>query len=210
ATGEDQDDQVFVPLTTLQHRLVGAERVNLIIVSAKSESLIPQAQTAIERALRQRHRLKPDAPADFEVSSVQELTELAVVLTATLQALSAVIASVSLVVGGVGVMNIMLVAVTERTREIGLRMAVGARPVDVLLQFLGEAVVLTLFGGLIGVLIGVGGALGMATALDWPVVVRGEVIALAFAVSAAVGVGFGFYPAWKASRLDPITALRHE
>jgi putative ABC transport system permease protein len=141
---------------------------------------------------------------------VQELTELAVVLTATLQALSAVIASVSLVVGGVGVMNIMLVAVTERTREIGLRMAVGARPADVLLQFLGEAVVLTLFGGLIGVMIGVGGALGMAAALDWPVVVRAEVIVLAFAVSAAVGVGFGFYPAWKASRLDPITALRHE
>jgi len=100
--------------------------------------------------------------------------------------------------------------VTERTREIGLRMAVGARPADVLLQFLGEAVVLTLFGGLIGVLIGVGGALGMAAALDWPVVVRAEVIALAFAVSAAVGVSFGFYPAWKASRLDPITALRHE
>jgi putative ABC transport system permease protein len=210
ATGEDQDDQVFVPLTTLQHRLVGAERVNLIIVSARSDALIPQAQAAIERALRHRHRLKPDAPADFEVSSVQELTELAVVLTATLQALSAVIASVSLVVGGVGVMNIMLVAVTERTREIGLRMAVGARPADVLLQFLGEAVVLTLFGGLIGVLIGVGGALAMATALDWPLVVRAEVIGLAFAVSAAVGVGFGFYPAWKASRLDPITALRHE
>jgi putative ABC transport system permease protein len=210
ATGEDQDDQVFVPLTTLQHRLVGAERVNLIIVSARSDALIPQAQAAIERALRQRHRLKPDAPADFEVSSVQELTELAVVLTATLQALSAVIASVSLVVGGVGVMNIMLVAVTERTREIGLRMAVGARPADVLLQFLGEAVVLTLFGGLIGVLLGVGGALAMASALDWPVVVRAEVIALAFAVSAAVGVGFGFYPAWKASRLDPINALRHE
>lgn len=210
ATGEDQDDQIFVPLTTLQHRLVGAERVNLMIVSARSEALIPQAQSAIDRALRQRHRLKPDAPADFEVSSVQELTELAVVLTATLQALSAVIASVSLVVGGVGVMNIMLVAVTERTREIGLRMAVGARPADVLLQFLGEAVVLTLFGGLIGVLIGIGGALAMATALDWPVVVRAEVIALAFAVSAAVGVSFGFYPAWKASRLDPITALRHE
>lgn len=210
ATGEDQDDQIFVPLSTLQHRLVGAERVNLMIVSARSEALIPQAQSAIDRALRQRHRLKPDAPADFEVSSVQELTELAVVLTATLQALSAVIASVSLVVGGVGVMNIMLVAVTERTREIGLRMAVGARPADVLLQFLGEAVVLTLFGGLIGVLIGIGGALAMATALDWPVVVRAEVIALAFAVSAAVGVSFGFYPAWKASRLDPITALRHE
>jgi putative ABC transport system permease protein len=210
ATGEDQDDQVFVPITTLQHRLVGAERVNLIITAARSEALIPQAQAAITRLMRQRHRLKPDQPADFEVSSVQELTELAVVVTATLQALSAVIASVSLIVGGVGVMNIMLVAVTERTREIGLRMAVGAQPWDVLVQFLGEAVVLTLFGGLIGVTLGVGGAVALAAVLDWPVVVRPGVIALAFAVSAAVGVGFGFYPAWKASRLDPITALRHE
>jgi ABC-type antimicrobial peptide transport system permease subunit len=110
----------------------------------------------------------------------------------------------------VGIMNIMLVAVTERTREIGLRMAVGARPADVLLQFLGEAVVLALLGGLIGVTLGVGGAAALAAGLDWPVVVPPGAIVLAFAVSAAVGVAFGFYPAWKASRLDPITALRYE
>jgi putative ABC transport system permease protein len=210
ATGADQDDQVFVPLTTLQHRLAGEEKVNLIVAAARSEALLPRAQAEIERVLRQRHRLKPADPADFDVSSVQELAELAVVVTATLQGLSAVIASVSLVVGGVGIMNIMLVAVTERTREIGLRMAVGAKPADVLLQFLGEAVVLALLGGLIGVTLGVGGAAALAAGLDWPVVVPPGAIVLAFAVSAAVGVAFGFYPAWKASRLDPITALRYE
>ena len=158
ATGADQDDQVFVPITTLQHRLAGEEKVNLIVVAAKDEGLLPRAQAEIDRVLRQRHKLKPDAPADFDVSSVQELAQLAVMLTATLQGLSAVIASVSLLVGGVGVMNIMLVAVTERTREIGLRMAVGAKPADVLLQFLGEAVMLALLGGLIGVTLGLGGA----------------------------------------------------
>jgi putative ABC transport system permease protein len=210
ATGADQDDQIFVPLTTLQHRLAGEEKVNLIVAAAKSEALLPRALAEVERVLRQRHRLKPGDPADFDVSSVQELAELAFVVTATLQGLSAVIASVSLLVGGVGVMNIMLVAVTERTREIGLRMAVGAKPADVLLQFLGEAVVLTLLGGLIGVTLGVAGAAVLAVGLDWPVVVPPGAVGLAFAVSAGVGVAFGFYPAWKAARLDPITALRYE
>ncbi|HEY1381854.1 MAG TPA: ABC transporter permease, partial [Gemmataceae bacterium] len=210
ATGADQDDQVFVPITTLQHRLAGEEKVNLIVAAARDEALLPRAEAEIERVLRQRHRLKPDAPADFDVSSVQELAELAVMVTATLQGLSAVIASVSLLVGGVGVMNIMLVAVTERTREIGLRMAVGAKPADVLLQFLGEAVFLALLGGLIGVTLGLGGAFALGAALDWPVVVPPGAVVLAFVVSAAVGVTFGFYPAWKASRLDPINALRYE
>ncbi len=210
ATGADQDDQVFVPITTLQHRLAGEEKVNLIVAAARSDALLPRAEHEIDRVLRQRHRLKPDAPADFDVSSVQELAELAVVVAATLQALSAVIASVSLLVGGVGVMNIMLVAVTERTREIGLRMAVGARPADVLLQFLGEAVVLTLLGGTVGVTLGITGAVTLGLALGWPIVVPPGIVVLAFAVSAAVGVTFGFYPAWKASRLDPITALRYE
>jgi putative ABC transport system permease protein len=210
ATGADQDDQIFVPITTLQHRLAGDEKVNLVVVAARDEGLLPKAKAEIERVLRQRHRLKPDAPADFDVSSVQELAQLAVMVTATLQALSAVIASVSLLVGGVGVMNIMLVAVTERTREIGLRMAVGAKPADVLLQFLGEAVMLALLGGLIGVTLGLGGAFALGAALNWPVVVPPTAVVLAFAVSAAVGVTFGFYPAWKASRLDPITALRYE
>jgi putative ABC transport system permease protein len=210
AAGSDQDDQILVPITTLQHRLVGEEKVNLIVTSARDEALLPRAQAEIDRVLRLRHKLKPDAPADFDVSSVQELTRLAVMLTAILQALSAVIASVSLLVGGVGVMNIMLVAVTERTREIGLRMAVGAKPADVLMQFLGEAVALSLFGGLIGVLLGIGGAAVLAVGLDWPLIVPLGAVVLAFAVTAAVGVAFGFYPAWKASRLDPITALRYE
>jgi putative ABC transport system permease protein len=210
ATGADQDDQVFVPITTLQHRLAGEEKVNLIVTAAKDEGLLPKAEAEIERVLRQRHKIKPDATADFDVSSVQELAELAVMVTTTLQGLSAVIASVSLLVGGVGVMNIMLVAVTERTREIGLRMAVGAKPADVLLQFLGEAVVLALLGGLIGVILGLSGSLALGAFLNWPVVVPPGAVVLAFAVSAAVGVTFGFYPAWKASRLDPITALRYE
>jgi putative ABC transport system permease protein len=210
ATGADQDDQVFVPITTLQHRLVGEEKVNLIVAGAKNESVLPRAEAEIERVLRQRHRLKPDGPADFDVSSVQELAQLAVMVTTTLQGLSAVIASVSLLVGGVGVMNIMLVAVTERTREIGLRMAVGAKPADVLLQFLGEAVVLALIGGMIGVTLGLGGAFALASGLGWTFVVPPGAVVLAFGVSGAVGVTFGFYPAWKASRLDPITALRYE
>jgi putative ABC transport system permease protein len=210
AAGSDQDDQIFVPITTLQHRLVGEEKVNLIVTAARDEALLPKAQAEIDRVLRQRHKLKPDAPADFDVSSVQELAELAYMLTATLQALSAVIASVSLLVGGVGVMNIMLVAVTERTREIGLRMAVGAKPADVLMQFLGEAVILSLFGGLTGVLLGLAGSSALAAWLGWPVVVPPGAVVLAFVVSAAVGVTFGFYPAWKASRLDPINALRYE
>jgi putative ABC transport system permease protein len=210
ATGADQDDQVFVPITTLQHRLVGEEKVNLIVAGAKNEAVLPRAEAEIERVLRQRHRLKPDGPADFDVSSVQELAQLAVMVTTTLQGLSAVIASVSLLVGGVGVMNIMLVAVTERTREIGLRMAVGAKPADVLLQFLGEAVVLALIGGMIGVTLGLGGAFALASGLGWTFVVPPGAVVLAFGVSGAVGVTFGFYPAWKASRLDPITALRYE
>lgn len=210
ATGADQDDQVFVPISTLQHRLAGEEKINLLVTAAKDEALLPKAQAEIDRTLRQRHKIKPDAPADFDVSSVQELAELAVMVTTTLQALSAVIASVSLIVGGVGVMNIMLVAVTERTREIGLRMAVGAKPADVLLQFLGEAVVLALLGGSVGVALGLIGSALLANGLDWPVVVPPGAVILAFVVSAAVGVAFGFYPAWKASRLDPINALRYE
>jgi putative ABC transport system permease protein len=206
----DQDDQIFVPITTLQHRLVGEEKVNLIVIAAKDDAFLNRAQSEIERVLRLRHKLKPDAASDFDVSNVQEMARLAVVLTSILQALSAVIASVSLLVGGVGVMNIMLVAVTERTREIGLRMAVGAKPADVLLQFLGEAVILSLLGGLIGVTIGLSGAAILAWSLDWPVVVPPGAVVLAFVVTAAVGVAFGFYPAWKASRLDPITALRYE
>jgi putative ABC transport system permease protein len=209
-TGADQDDQIFVPITTLQRRLLGEERIMLIVAAARSEADLPVAKERVERALRRGHRLAAGTPNDFDVSTVREMGELAEVLTGTMQALVAVIASISLVVGGIGIMNIMLVSVTERTREIGLRMALGATGADVMGQFLTEAVILALFGGLLGVALGVAGAAAFARALDWPLLVSPGVVAVGFAVAAGVGVFFGFYPARKASRLDPIEALRSE
>ena len=208
-TGGDQDDQIFVPLTTLQRKLVGEERVSIILTSVRSPDQIERAKTEIANVLREKHRVKPGAE-DFDVSSVQEMAEMAVLLTHTMQLLIALIASISLVVGGIGIMNIMLVSVTERTREIGIRMAVGARPGDILMQFLIEAVVLSLLGGLLGIGLGIGGAVAVALAVGWPVFVDPWMVLLAFAVSGGVGVFFGWYPAYKASRLDPIEALRYE
>jgi putative ABC transport system permease protein len=207
--GNDQDDELFMPLTTLQHKLVGEERIGLILTAVRDERLTQRAIAEITRVVRQNHRLKPGRD-DFDVSSVEEMAELAFVLTDTLQLLVAVIASLSLAVGGVGIMNIMLVAVTERTREVGLRMALGATPANVLAQFLLEALVLALLGGLVGVSLGVGAAFGLALVAGWPVVVSPGTVLLAFGVAAGIGVFFGFYPAWKASRLDPIEALRYE
>ena len=160
--------------------------------------------------MRQRHRLKPGAPDDFDVSSVQEMAELASILTETMQVLVGIIASISLIVGGIGIMNIMLVSVTERTREIGIRMAVGASSADVLTQFLIEAVVLALVGGLLGITLGIVAAMVVAHFAHWPVDVSPFIVLLAFAVSAGVGIFFGYYPALKASRLDPIEALHYE
>jgi putative ABC transport system permease protein len=209
-TGADQDDQVFLPITTLQRRLVGEERIGLIVAAARSEDVLENAKEEIIRVLRQRHRLKPGAADDFDVSTVREMAELAEVLTATMQVLVGIIASISLIVGGIGIMNIMLVSVTERTREIGIRMAVGATGADVLGQFLIEAVVLALVGGLVGITLGVLGAGGLAFLAGWPLCISPFIVLLAFAVSAGVGVFFGYYPALKASRLDPIDALRYE
>jgi putative ABC transport system permease protein len=209
-TGADQDDQIFVPITTLQHKLVGEEKIALIVVAARGMDVIDRAKAGITRVMRERHHLKPGDVADFDVSSVQEMAELAVILTRTMQILSGVIASISLVVGGIGIMNIMLVSVTERTREIGIRMAIGATGADVLIQFLIEAVILSLIGGVIGVTLGIAAAVGMAHVAHWPVIVEPGIVALAFVVSAGVGVFFGYYPALKASRLDPIEALRYE
>jgi putative ABC transport system permease protein len=209
-TGADQDDQIMVPITTLQGKLVGEERVSLVLAATHSEDMIDKAKEEITRVMRRRHNLKHDATADFDVSSINEMAQLALTASKILQVLIAVIASISLVVGGIGIMNIMLVSVTERTREIGIRMAVGATGFDVLVQFLIEAVVLSLVGGIIGMTLGMAAALGLARVGNWPVIVDPGIVLLAFAVSAAVGIFFGYYPALKASRLDPIEALRYE
>jgi putative ABC transport system permease protein len=209
-TGADQDDQIFVPITTLQRKLVGEERVALIVAAARSEEVIEKAKEEITRVLREQHHIKPGSNDDFDVSTVREMAELAVILTAVMQILIVIIASISLVVGGVGIMNIMLVSVTERTREIGIRMAVGATGADVLIQFLLEAVALSLIGGVIGITLGIGGAMALARLANWPLVVSPMIVLIAFVVAAGVGVFFGYYPALKASRLDPIEALRYE
>ncbi len=209
-TGGDQDDIVFVPITTLQRKIVGEERIGLILATAKTEAVIEKAKAEITRVMRQRHRLKPADADDFDVSSVREMAEMAEILTATMHILVAIIASISLIVGGIGIMNIMLVSVTERTREIGIRMAVGATGSDILAQFLLEAIALSLVGGVLGISLGVAGAVGAAQLAQWPLDIEPAIVALAFLVSAGVGIFFGYYPALKASRLDPIDALRYE
>jgi putative ABC transport system permease protein len=208
-TGADQDDQVFLPLTTLQRKLVGDERLNLILTSTRTAGEIEKAKADIMQVLRERRHEKAGNET-FDVNSVYEIADLAVVVTTTLQILVAVVASISLVVGGIGVMNIMLVSVTERTHEIGIRMAIGATPANVLTQFLIEAMVLSLTGGLIGIALGLAAAVALAWLTGWPIVISPIAVLAACGVAGAVGVFFGYYPAWKASRLDPIEALRHE
>jgi putative ABC transport system permease protein len=207
--GGDQDDEIFVPVTTLQYQFEGGDNVMAILTGVKRQNMTARAIDDINRVLRERHRVKP-GNEDFDVSSVEEMAQLAYFMANTLQLLVAVIASLSLAVGGIGIMNIMLVSVMERTREIGIRMAVGARGGDVLMQFLIEAVILALLGGALGIVAGLGGASVVAYFAGWPLVVSPVIILMAVGVSGAVGVFFGFYPAWKASRLDPIEALRYE
>lgn len=208
--GADQDDLIFVPLSTLQHKMGAGEKVGTILAEVRSESMTEKAKSEVRRVLRETHHVKPGGSENFDVSSIADVAGLATVITDTLEMLVLVIASVSLLVGGIGVMNVMLVAVTERTREIGIRMAVGATPWDVLTQFLLEAMVLALIGGLIGIGVGVGAAIGLSFAIGWPLSLSWFYILLACGVSAAVGITFGYYPALKASRLVPIEALRYE
>ena len=207
--GQDQDDTIFVPYTTVQKKLQGIQHINNISISSVSPDTAPVA-AAISETLRLRHKLLPGEPDDFMVRTQEEIASVRTEMTRTLTTLLAAIAGVSLLVGGIGIMNIMLVSVTERTREIGLRLAIGARGKDVLLQFLVEAIVISLFGGLLGIAVGFGLSAGLERFLQWPTSIPANAIGMAFGFAAATGVFFGFYPARKAAGLDPIEALRYE
>jgi putative ABC transport system permease protein len=208
--GADQDDTVIAPYTTVMKRLAGVTTLRAINVQAASADELLDVQNGMTALLRQRHRIQEGHDDDFMIRNQQEIAEMANATTAVMTALLAAIASVSLLVGGIGIMNIMLVSVTERTREIGIRMAVGARGHDILLQFLIEAVTLSSTGGVLGILLGIGGARVLTIVKQWPTLVSANSIIVAFVFSAAVGIFFGFYPARKASQLDPIEALRYE
>jgi len=208
--GQDQDDTVVAPYTTVMRLLKGKNKIDMFMASAVSQAAVPQAQAEIESLLRQRHRLLPGQDSDFMIRSQQEIAQTADQTSHTLSLLLASAASISLLVGGIGIMNIMLVSVTERTREIGIRMAIGAKGKDILTQFLVEALTLSIAGGVIGIFLGVGASRFLAWKAHWNIALPPESILLAFGFSAAIGVFFGFYPARKASRLDPIEALRYE
>jgi putative ABC transport system permease protein len=212
----DQDDTVLLPWTTAKRKIQGSafDNVNQILVATASAAHLPRLEDEVRATLRASHRLDrakgPEVPDDFNMTNEVDRVAANANVMDTIRNLLAATAAVSLLVGGIGIMNIMLVSVTERTREIGLRMAVGARSRDVLAQFLVEAIVLSGFGGLVGVALGVASGRFLASQYNWPTHESPDVILLAVVFSGAVGVLFGFYPAWRASRLDPIEALRHE
>jgi putative ABC transport system permease protein len=208
--GTDQDDTVLIPYTTMQKRLMRITHVQSIMVSAVSAERVPEAQEQITALLRQRHRIGPDRDDDFTIRNLSDIAEAASSSAQVMAVLLGTVASISLVVGGIGIMNIMLVSVTERTREIGIRMAVGARSRDIMLQFLVEAVVMAATGGILGILVGIGSSGILNYWAQWPVLIDPGIVAIAFIFSGAVGVFFGFYPARKAAQLDPIEALRYE
>lgn len=211
--GSDQDDRIVIPFTTFGTKISGGLQKFIpgsILVSAASREVTGEVKQQIDTLLRQRHRIRDDAEPDFFVRDPSEIADAQQASAQTITSLLAGVALVSLLVGGIGIMNIMLVSVTERTREIGLRMAVGAKQHHILLQFLIEAVVLAVIGGLLGIAAGIGAASYMSASFGFPLLIRTDIIVLAVGVSAAVGVGFGLYPAQKASRLDPIQALRYE
>ncbi|MBI5142992.1 MAG: ABC transporter permease [Nitrospirae bacterium] len=211
--GQDQDDTIMVPVTTAQKKLFGTAfpgMVRMIIVKGKSAEELPDAERQIAELLRQRHRIGPKQEDDFTVRNLTQAMQAAEQSTKVMTMLLGAIASVSLLVGGIGIMNIMLVSVTERTREIGIRMAVGAKTWDIRLQFMIEALTLSLIGGVTGIVLGISGSYAISAIAGWPANVSALSVALSFCFSGFVGIFFGFYPAWKASLLDPIEALRYE
>jgi len=211
--GTDQDDTVFVPLRTAQIKLSRSSFPNTIgavMVQARNEALLGKAEEEINSLLNQRHRITNSKEPDFSTRNLSEILAVAEQSSRAMSLLLGAVASISLIVGGIGIMNIMLVSVTERTREIGIRMAIGARRNDILLQFMTEAVLLTMIGGLIGICLGAGGATVVSRILSWPTLISIQSITIAFVFSGAVGIFFGFYPARKAAGLNPIDALRYE
>jgi putative ABC transport system permease protein len=212
-SGQDYDDSAMVPATTFGQRIqggLGKYMNGIIFVQATSAEDVPRALEGVRALLRDRHRLAPGADDDFSIRNLSEMAGAQQEGTETMTTLLASVAAVSLLVGGIGIMNIMLVSVTERTREIGIRMAIGAKPRSIMMQFLIEALVLSTVGGLLGVAFGLGTAFWLADRFQWPMAIQPEIIAISVGFSALVGIGFGLYPAQKASRLDPIDALRYE
>ncbi len=210
AMGQDQDDTIVIPYTTAQKKLLGITHIQNITISATTSGEIPQVTAGIQALLRERHRIQPGDQDDFMVRTLEEMASVLTSTTTTMTYLLASIAAVSLLVGGIGIMNIMLVSVTERTKEIGLRLSLGARSRDVLLQFLVEALVLSLAGGLVGVALGLGSAAVVSRVMQWTTAISPGAVGLSFVFAAATGIFFGFYPARKAARLNPIDALRYE
>ena len=210
AMGQDQDDLIMMPVRTVQRRLIGTQDVNALMISVADGASIDRAKTQIEQLMRERRRIGEHEDDNFNVLDTRQIAEALSSTTRVMTVLLGAVAAVSLLVGGIGIMNIMLVSVTERTREIGIRLAVGALEREVLLQFLIEAVVLSSLGGLIGVAIATAGSFAAANAMRVPFLFNPQINVIAFLFSAAIGVMFGFFPARRAARLDPIEALRHE
>ncbi len=210
AFGQDQDDMVIAPFSTVQKRMMAVTYIQNMLASAVSEPKIPIASQEITEVLKAKHNLSPSEDPDFTIRTQTDIANMATETSKILTILLATIASISLVVGGIGIMNIMLVSVTERTREIGIRMSVGARGRDVLLQFLIEALLISLIGGFIGISMGVIASQLIASILKWPVTISAESILMSFFFSSTIGIFFGWYPARKAARLNPIEALRYE
>jgi putative ABC transport system permease protein len=210
AWGQDQDDMIFIPYTTMQRKVWRATHIHSMLVAAGSSTELPQAIEQITALLRQRHRLQPWQENDFSIQPLADMAAAEEESTRVMTLLLGSIASISLLVGGIGIMNIMLVSVTERTREIGIRLAVGAKQKDILWQFLVEALLLSLSGGVVGIVLGLAGSQLVSSAAGWPLLISWGAVALAFAFAGAVGIFFGFYPARKAAQLDPIQALRYE